>query len=81
MVFRYTNLGWPSHTSSIALIAQQFYGARGHFSIHDGLITYDDLLVIPHYLQADVFQKNHKGHQGITKCRERAHQSVKILFK
>ena len=45
-------------------------------SIHDGLITYDDRLIIPHCLRADVLQKIHEGHQGITKCRERAHQSV-----
>ena len=60
----------------MAPIAQPYYGARGHLSIHDGLITYDDRLIIPHCLRADVLQKIHEGHQGITKCRERAHQSV-----
>ena len=75
-VFRYTDSGWPSHASSVAPIAQPYYGARGHLSIHDGLITYDDRLIIPRCLRADVLQKIHEGHQGITKCRERAHQSV-----
>ena len=42
----------------------------------DGLITYDDRLIIPRCLRATVLQKIHEGHQGITKCRERAHQSV-----
>ena len=60
----------------MAPIAQPYYGARGHLSIHDGLITYDDHLIIPRCLRADVLQKIHEGHQGITKCRERAHQSV-----
>ena len=62
--------------SSVAPIAQPYYGARGHLSIHDGLITYDDRLIIPHCLRADVLQKIHEGHQSITKCRERTHQSV-----
>ena len=75
-VFRYTDSGWPSHASSVAPIAQPYCGTRGHLSIHDGLITYDDRLIIPHCLRADVLQKIHEGHQGITKCRERAHQSV-----
>ena len=75
-VFRYTDSGWPSHASSVAPIAQPYYGARGHLSIKDGLITYDDRLIIPRCLRADVLQKIHEGHQGITKCRERAHQSV-----
>ena len=30
-VFRYTDSGWPSHASSVALIAQPYYGLRGHF--------------------------------------------------
>ena len=60
----------------MAPIAQLYYSARVHLSIHDGLITYDDRLIIPHCLRADVLQKIHEGHQGITKCRERAHQSV-----
>ena len=67
-VFRYIDSGWPSHASSMALIAQPYDGARGHLSIHDGLITYDDRLIIPRCLRADVLQKIHEGHQGITKC-------------
>ena len=69
-VFRYTDSGWPSHASSVAPICQPYYGARGHLSIHDGLITYDDRLIIPHCLRADVLQKIHEGHQGITKCQK-----------
>ena len=61
-VFRYTDSGWPSHASSVAPIAQPYFGARGHLSIHDGLITYDDRLIIPRCLRADVLQKIHEGH-------------------
>ena len=38
-VFRYNDSGRLSHASSVAPIAQPYYGARGHLSIHDGLIT------------------------------------------
>ena len=75
-VFRYSDSGWPSHASFVAPIAQPYYSVRGLLSIHDGLITYDDHLIFPRCLRADVLQKIHEGHQGITKCRERAHQSV-----
>ena len=74
--FQYTDSGWMSHASSMALIAQPYYGARGHLSIHDGLITYDDPLMIPCCLRANVLQKIHQGHQGITKYQGRAHLSV-----
>ena len=33
-------------------------------------------MIIPRCLRADVLQKIHEGHQGITKCGERARQSV-----
>ena len=65
-VFRYTDSDWPSHASSVAPIAQLYYGARGHLSIHVGLITYDDRLIIPLCLRADVLQKINKGHQERT---------------
>ena len=86
-VFRYTDSGWPSHASSVAPIAQPFYGARDHLSIHNGLITYDDCLIIPRCLRADVLQKIHERHQDITNA-EKEHTSPfggrkleKILFK
>ena len=75
-VFQYTDSGWPSHASSVAPIAQPYYGVRGHLSIHNWLIMYNNRLTIPRFLQADVLQKIHEGHQGITKCQARAHQSV-----
>ena len=59
-VFRYTDSGWSSHASSVAPIAQPHYGTRGHLSIHDGLIKYDDRLIIPRCLRADILQKIHE---------------------
>ena len=36
----------------------------------------DSRLVIPYSLQQEVFEKLHSGHQGITKCQQRAKASV-----
>ena len=36
----------------------------------------DSRIVIPKSLREDILQKIHSGHQGITKCRARAKQSV-----
>ena len=37
---------------------------------------YDDRLVIPAMLQQQILTKLHTGHQGIHKCKQRAHESV-----
>ena len=52
--------------------------ARGHLSETDGLLVYNDRLVIPPELRKDILERIHEGHQGMTKCRDRAEQSVKI---
>ena len=53
-----------------------FYSARHHLSEARGLVLYDDRIVIPKILRADILKKIHAGHQGLTKCRERAKLSV-----
>lgn len=53
-----------------------FYSARHHLSEAKGLVLYQDRIVIPKHLSADVLKRIHTGHQGLTKCRERARMSV-----
>ncbi|XP_063042998.1 uncharacterized protein K02A2.6-like [Engraulis encrasicolus] len=53
-----------------------FYPARHHLSEARGLVLYDDRIVIPQALRTDIMKKIHAGHQGLTKCRERARLSV-----
>ena len=53
-----------------------YYAVRGDLSVTDGKIIYQNRLVIPPVLQSEVLERIHDGHQGITKCRERANMSV-----
>ena len=45
-------------------------------TIRKGLLLKGSRLVIPVAMQETILGKIHEGHQGITKCRERAKQSV-----
>ena len=75
-VMKYTVGGWPTHLGSVCPIAQPYFNIRSHISVHDGLLTYDDRIIIPRVLRSDVLYRLHDGHQGLTRCRQRAQQSV-----
>ena len=49
---------------------------RNELSIHQGLVIRGNRIVIPETLRADVLERIHDGHQGLTKCRDRANSAV-----
>ena len=72
----YTLGGWPGCIEEVPLQIREFFWARGHLSASNGFLTYDDRIVIPAEMRDDILGHIHLGHQGVTKCRERANQSV-----
>uniref|UniRef100_A0A3Q1HAR0 Gypsy retrotransposon integrase-like protein 1 n=2 Tax=Acanthochromis polyacanthus TaxID=80966 RepID=A0A3Q1HAR0_9TELE len=67
--------GWPPKRSLHPSL-HGYYSARSQLSEADGLVLYQDRLVIPAALRQDVLKRIHEGHQGLTKCRARARMSV-----
>jgi len=49
---------------------------HGDLSVADGKTIYRNRLDIPAALQTEVLERIHDGHQGMTKCRQRANMSV-----
>jgi len=72
----YTIHGWTKHKSDILEQYKHLHDIRIHLSVADGLLLYDNRIVIPLARQTEVLAKIHAGHLGITKCRERASSSV-----
>ncbi|KAI5621586.1 hypothetical protein C0J50_18855 [Silurus asotus] len=72
---KYCVEGWPSKFLVDRTI-QPYMAFSGSLCVHDGLLLNGLRIVIPKSLQADILGKLHEGHLGITKCRERAKQSV-----
>ena len=67
--------GWPNH-SSLKGVLKKYASEADHLSVQDGILLYDDRLVIPTVLQQQILTKLHTGHQGINKCKQKACESV-----
>ena len=52
------------------------FSVAGELSIEKGLLLRGSRIVVPESLRTEILNKIHGAHQGITKCRERARQSV-----
>ena len=67
--------GWPEkHMLSNAI--NSYWSDRGQLSIVQNVLLKSSRVVIPSSMRLEVLDKIHEGHQGITKCRERAKQAV-----
>lgn len=67
--------GWPAYMPHQPLL-RPYWESRGHLSVVDDLLMYDDRLVIPRGMRLQILDYIHTGHLGITKCRSRARTSV-----
>ena len=74
-IHEYLQGGWP-HKSRLPNDVKPFMSVSTELSLQDGLLMRGSRIVVPQPLRADILQRIHSGHQGITKCRARASQSV-----
>ena len=73
---QYTRDGWPpSH--QIKGLLKSYLPFSSELSLTpDGLLLRGKRIVVPTSLRMDILERLHEGHQGITKCRRRAQESV-----
>ena len=67
--------GWLNQ-SSLKGVLKKYAPEADHLSVQEGILLYDNRLVIPTVLQKQILIKLHTGHQGIHKCKQRACESV-----
>ncbi|XP_049335604.1 uncharacterized protein LOC125802248 [Astyanax mexicanus] len=74
-VKHYCLAGWPEK-HAVHKDLKHFWQVRAELTVVDNLLLKSDRLLIPVQLQKDILERIHEGHQGISKCRARAHHSV-----
>ena len=67
--------GWPPRFHLKGPL-KAYISVKDELSVHKGLLLRGNRLVIPPALRKEILAKIHSGHQGATKCRARARQSV-----
>ena len=72
----YTTLGWPKYAKDVPESLKYLYEVKAHLSVVEGLLVYNDRIVIPQELQEEMLARIHDGHPGIVKSKERAKEAV-----
>ena len=68
--------GWPDDVAKCQLNAKVYWSDRANLAFQEGLLLYQDRIVIPKSLQAEVLSRIHEGHQGQERCKSLARKSV-----
>ncbi len=68
--------GWPKHIKAVPVNMQAYFSQQGFLSESAGLLLHGPRIVIPFKMRDEVLACIHVGHQGLSKCRERARLSV-----
>ena len=66
------NLTWDAMRGTL----EPYYPVRDELNIVNGILMRGQRIVIPTSLRELMLSKLHSVHQGVTKCKERANQSV-----
>lgn len=74
-VLKFCLEGWPSIMPSQPLL-KPYWEKKQHLTVSQGLLMFNNRIVIPTSLQLEVLDALHEGHLGITKCQGRASYSV-----
>ena len=68
--------GEVGHNIDRCISITPYWKVRGSITVHDGLLLYNQHIVVPRSLQRETLDRIHEGHQGIERCRMRTKTSV-----
>ena len=68
--------GFPEHQHQVSSLLRPYWCFRDQLSIEDGLVIMGQRIVIPEELRPYYLSKIHEGHQGTTRCQQRARTCI-----
>ena len=74
-VKQFCKTGWPKQPKMPDSL-KAYHSVSAELSVNNDLLMRGNRIVIPPTLRQDMLERLHEGHQGITKCRLRAQQSM-----
>ena len=74
-VMSFSQRGWPDYSHLTGPI-KTYWPHRDTLTVHDELLLKGTRLVIPTTMRNSVLVALHEGHQGMSRCRERARETV-----
>lgn len=75
-VISFCQRGWPDHNQLTGPV-KVYWPERAVLTVHDDLLLKGSRLVIHTAMRNSVLDALHEGHQGMTRCRERARETVR----
>lgn len=73
LVCRYLREGFPA-LNKIPSGTRHFYKIKDSLYMNEGLLFYNDKIVVPRSLRKSMLELIHEAHFGITKCKQRARE-------
>lgn len=74
-VMSYCHKKWPDRSKRTGPV-KAYWPDKAILTVYDGLLLRGSRLVIPSAMRNSVLDALHEGHQGVTRCRERAREAV-----
>jgi len=76
MIIKTTLDGFPEDKQGLATVLEQYWKHRNELSVVNGVLLYNNRIVIPKSLRKEVLDSLHSAHQGVAGMKARARASV-----
>lgn len=68
--------GFPENQKDIHQCIRKYWSFRDELSVEDGIILKGEQVIIPPLLRKEYLHRVHEGHQGMTRCQQRAKSCI-----
>lgn len=73
----YCEQGWPKDKSKCKENVKKFYKMSGEIYLEDGILLYNDRIIVPNSIKKKMLDQLQETHLGIVKSKKRA---MKLLY-